>query len=359
MRNLEIQTLLRLHGLDAVVDSLKLLAKVDGDLVLFKYKQLEADWTIKALYDCRGLILNSADNWNIVSFPYEKFFNIGEGYCAVIDWETAKFYDKADGSLINFYFFNGKWNIQTSGTIHGESTANNNISTFADLVWKTVELMYGKDKFLSMLDTNKNYMFELCTPENIVVTPHQDYKILLHGIRDMRTLEFCNIDETDFVKAKRWDLANVDEMLAEFEDMDWRDEGFVVCDANYNRAKSKNPKYVAVHHVSTGVSPYAIMNVIKKNEIDEFCAYFKHREEEVMFLKEKWDEVHTDLVKFYNKIKNINTDKYFAITIRESELNRMYHGMMFALRNGKIESIHEGMCRIEHRYWFNLFHENK
>lgn len=362
MKNLEIQTLLRLHGLQHVVDYLKLVVKEEGDLVLLKYKQIEADWSIKALHDCRGIILDKSKDWKVVAFPYEKFFNIGEGYCAEIDWSTAKFYEKADGSLINMYFYNGKWNVQTSGTIYAESFANNGITTFADLVWKSVEFVYGsKDVFISKLNTDYNYMFELCTPENIVVTPHADYTLELHGIRDMKTFNYVDIDTVDLMKVFRYNLSSVDDMLSKFDNMTWMEEGFVVCDANYNRAKCKNPKYVAVHHVSTGVSPYSIINVIKTNEMDEFLAYFKHRADEVNFLKTEWDKVVKYLTEEYNKVKDIENDKEFALEVFSSGMAKDYTGVMFSLRNGKTKNVHDAMCKMhfgDNGYWYNKFYKN-
>lgn len=355
--------------------------KEKDNLVLLKYRQLDADWTKTALLDCRGIILDRTNaNWNIVSFPYEKFFNIGEGYCAKIDWDTAKFYEKADGSLINLYFYNGIWNVQTSGTIDGNAWTNGGEMTFAELFWFAVEEMYGdKWEFVSRLDTDKNYMFELCTPYNIVVTQHNDFKVLLHGVRDMRTLKYVDIETVNLVKVKTYDLKSVDEMVAQFEDMSWQEEGFVVCDANYNRAKCKNPKYVAVHHVATGVSPYAIMNVIKTNEIDEYLVYFSAREEELRELMRKWKAEEAKLTELYDKvhIENINVyepksrilregiteadvvrsaelNKEFAMRVRE-HVPKEYHGIMFGLRNDQISSIHEGMCSFSDGYWFTKF----
>lgn len=356
MKNLQIQILLRLHGLQHVVDYLNLIVKEHGDLVLFKYNQIRADWSKPANLECRGLILDKTKDWKVVAYPYEKFFNIGEGYCAKIDWNTAKFYEKLDGSLINLYFYNGEWCAQTSGTIDASSTANNAITSFTDLVWRSVIEMYGsKDNFLSKLDINKNYMFELCTPENIVVTPHSDYRIYLHGVRCMETYNYIDIESTGLVCAKQYDIKDVDEMLSKFDNMSWKEEGFVVCDANFNRVKCKNPKYVAVHHNVTGVSPYMIINIIKTNEIDEFLSYFQSRQDEIYDIEKKWNNVHNYLLDFYNSIKHITDNKEFALTILNGKLPNIYIAMMFSLRNNKIKNIWEGMCKIENRYWYNLF----
>lgn len=360
MKKLEIQTLLQLHGLEHVKEYLKLDVKVKGDLVLLKYRQLDADWTKTPLLDCRGIILDRSKDWDIVSFPYNKFFNLGEGYCAQIDWDTAKFFEKADGSLVTVYWYNNTWNVQTSGTIDADAQTNHATMTFKELFWKTVVMQYGSiEVFTKQLNKNYNYMFELCTPWNIVVTPHEDYKVKLHGIRDMKTLKYVDLVESNLEKVKQYDLSSVDDMLAKFEDMPWMDEGFIVVDANYNRAKCKNPKYVAVHHTVTGVSPYAIVNVIKTNEIDEYLAYFKHKADEINFIKDNWDAEMNRLQTIFDSLKTIDNEKEFALAVFASGLEKSFTGIMFSMKNGKLNTIHEGMCKLDNRFWYNRFHKTK
>lgn len=354
MKKLNIQTLIDLHGFQNTVDELNLHVSKKDNFVLLKYKQIDADWSKKATHECRGLILDTNNNYNVVSYPYDKFFNIGEGYCADIDWDTAKVYEKLDGSLTNLYYYNNKWNVQTSGTIDADSRTNHINYTFSDLFWISVEKMYGdKDKFLDKLNKNYNYMFELCTPYNIIVVPHNDFTIKLHGVRDMLSYDYVDIDTIDLEKVKRYDINSLDQINELISNMDWTDEGFVVCDANYNRAKIKNPSYVAVHHTATKTSPYAIMNVIKENEIDEFLAYFKHHTEEINTLKEKWDNTIDEISSLYNRIKNIDDQKEFALEVKK--LPKMYRGILFSLRNGHIETIHEGLSRISNRDLYNKY----
>ena len=47
--------------------------------------------------ECRGIILDQANNWECVSRPYDKFYNIGEPLAAEIDWNTAVVQEKLDG----------------------------------------------------------------------------------------------------------------------------------------------------------------------------------------------------------------------------------------------------------------------
>lgn len=101
---LEIQKFLRGgNSFNDLLDLYGIKSKRSSDypeLVLFKYSQLESPMGEKIVQECRGIILNEQDNWNVVSRPYDKFFNYGEGHAADLDWTTAKVYDKLDGCFL-------------------------------------------------------------------------------------------------------------------------------------------------------------------------------------------------------------------------------------------------------------------
>jgi len=70
------------------------------NLVSFCYDTIESPRADPIIMESRGLILNEDDNWNIVAFPFTRFFNEGEFYAAPIDWSTASVQEKVDGTLI-------------------------------------------------------------------------------------------------------------------------------------------------------------------------------------------------------------------------------------------------------------------
>lgn len=358
---LEIQQLLHLHGLDHVKEYLKLEVKEKGDLVLLKYNQIEADWTKTALYDCRGLILDRANGWKIVAFPYRKFFNLGEGYAAKIDWSNAVVYDKCDGSLITCWNYKGEWRLSTSGTIDAESSANGGDCTFADLVWKTVAIMYGsKEAFIAKLNPDYNYMFELMTPFNIVVTQHPDYRLLLHGVRDMNTLKELHIHNIDLQQVRIHDLKDVDDITKSFNDMTWQEEGYIVMDKHtMDRVKIKNPAYVAAHHVCTGLSPYHILSVVKNNELDEFLVYFPTRTDELNGLQELYDNLLNKLTVIFDDVfkplVETLSDKEYAAKVFEvcnAENIKNFSGLFFQLKKSNT-TVREYVNNISDR---DLFH---
>ena len=76
------------------------------------------------------------------------------------------------------------WAVQTSGTADANTPVNNDADlTFRNLFLKTL----GGD--LSAFNTDYIYAFELCTPYNIVVTPHVVCYTKVLTIRDRISLK--------------------------------------------------------------------------------------------------------------------------------------------------------------------------
>ena len=56
------------------------------NLIQFSYSQVGCDMSSPIVQECRGIILDSKNNWNVVAFPYTKFFNYGDPEAHEIDW---------------------------------------------------------------------------------------------------------------------------------------------------------------------------------------------------------------------------------------------------------------------------------
>lgn len=68
------------------------------NLILFKYDQIESDFSLNLVRQCRGLILDE-DTLEPVCVPFFKFFNAGESHADEIDWSTAWTSEKKDGCV--------------------------------------------------------------------------------------------------------------------------------------------------------------------------------------------------------------------------------------------------------------------
>ena len=53
----------------------------------------------EAVDECYGLILDSFQTWRVISMPHSKFYSYGEKASSLIDWGTAKVFEKIDGML--------------------------------------------------------------------------------------------------------------------------------------------------------------------------------------------------------------------------------------------------------------------
>ncbi len=72
--------------------------RIKNGKVVLSYDQIKSPMGEKICQECRGLVLRE-HTWEIVCFPFKKFFNSGEGHAAEINWETARVLEKIDGCL--------------------------------------------------------------------------------------------------------------------------------------------------------------------------------------------------------------------------------------------------------------------
>lgn len=173
------------HTLDSLKQQLGINATRHGqqdNLVLLKYDQIESPMDNPIVQECRGLILDEANNWEIVSHPYHKFFNWGEPNAAAVDWNTAKIQEKADGSLIVMYRYNYKWECATSGMPDAGGNINGSATTFRELFATTFHEQGMKYPLES--DSDYTFMFELMSPQNRIVVKHAVPEIIFLGARN-------------------------------------------------------------------------------------------------------------------------------------------------------------------------------
>jgi hypothetical protein len=245
------------------------------ELVLLKYSQIESPFKEAVVQDCRGLILDTENDWAVVCMTYRKFFNAGEPLAAPIHWPSALVCEKLDGSLIQVYWYKGRWHAATSGVPDATCQVGDFGVSFNDLFWATAR---ARGLRVDRLDRRHCYAFELCTAINRVVVRHDSDQVFLHGVRHLPTMQERDPDDyADLIgvpRARRYPLTSLEECLQQAREMDpLAQEGYVVVDRDYNRIKVKSPAYVALHHAKDGLlSRRAMANVIRRGEADELRA---------------------------------------------------------------------------------------
>lgn len=320
---LHVQDFLRNGGtLEWLQTELGIYAKRHGayeELVLLKYDQIEAPLNHPIVVECRGIILNEKDNWNVVAMPYKRFFNYGQAEAAEIDWDSAKYYEKLDGSAACLFYYDRTWHVATSGTPDASGQVGSSGMTFKDLFWDALD---GSQNcwylagFLDTLDTRCCYMFELCCPENRVVVNHKTSKIYLHGARNLTTLEEQIIPVTWGVPVcPRYNFSSVAEAVHEASNRNpIEHEGFVVCDKYFNRIKIKSPAYVALHHAKGSLNtPKSVAEIIRIGEYSEAVNSFQELKETFDKLKAEYDLICVQADAVWRTICDVTDRKEFAL----------------------------------------------
>lgn len=268
----------------------------DDGYILFKYNQVFSDFNIPLVREARGIIFRESD-WECVCHPFNKFGNYGESYCPEINWETASVQEKVDGSLIKFWYDNG-WHISTNGTIDAFKANLNDVKyqNFGQLVIDAIyNAFLDEHKFFNMLNPNFTYMFELVSPYNRVVIPYEDTKLYFLGVRSMYSsgIEY-DPKEWDvayyFTIPKRYSLHSLTDVQKAANALPWDQEGYVVCDSQFNRVKIKSPSYVMAHYARNNntISTERLVQIVLNGEKEEFLIYASdyadelHEVEEIM-----------------------------------------------------------------------------
>lgn len=126
---LEIQKFLRNtpNGIVELEARYAIKAKRHGEynnLVLFKYNQIDSPFHEEIVQEARGIILDEANNWNVVCYTFKKFWNVFEPLAAKIDWSTAVIQEKVDGC----FEYNAPVNLFGGGKIKIGEIVNGNLS---------------------------------------------------------------------------------------------------------------------------------------------------------------------------------------------------------------------------------------
>ena len=332
---IELQKYIKKYGLDKLKTNFgikTIFSQKYPELVLLKYDQIESPMGETEVQQSRGIILNTLDNFKIISRPFDKFFNYKEGHAADINWNTATCFDKRDGSMMCLYKYKDTWNVQTSGNPDAAGIVFGNEFTFNELFWQVWDKL--EYSLPHNIHENLNFIFELETPYNKVVVDHKKNQLVLIGIRDKITGEEFDIRTfTDFnyKKCPTYSLNNIEDILKCAKELNpLENEGYVIVDQQFNRIKVKSPAYVALHHMKDRMTPRKMIAICLSNESEEVLSYFPE-------YKEIYDKVQNKLNLFKN---NIN-QKYF----KYKEMLPDFKSIALANKNYKHLGLLMGMLR--------------
>jgi hypothetical protein len=343
---METLKFLQENSLSALTDefSIKVRQYPDCNLAVLNYNQINSPKYHPIIRECRGLIIDYEDRVPVArAFP--RFFNLNEWQEDPFDFTNIhQIEEKADGSLITVYWWNGAWNIATRGTAFGEaSLIMGDIKDFRSLFIKIIDTPI--DTFMSRMSPEYSYVFELCSPYNKVIKLYREPKVYLTGAFNVSTGEELDRFHLDYcagaLNVSRpivygFDDFNTDKLMESFKDMHPTDEGYVLIDCNRNRIKVKNPSYVNLHHMKGdgALTSKRICDIVFRGEVEEVLSYFPEFHDIITPYQEVYNLVMDEIDQVYEKYKDIEDQKEFALSVKDLP----YASVLFSLRKGLTKS---------------------
>jgi len=299
---------------------------IDNGVVSLNYNMINSPMGQEISKECRGLILR-LNTWEVLAYPFYKFFNIGEGFQASIDWKSAKYLEKIDGTLIIAWYDEdqSKWQFATRSVPYGNKSVNGIKETFSQLTIQAIERYFNDDEkclaFYDNLNKRYTYMFELTSPFNQIVVQHADLKFTLIGVRDLDTLLELDIapigKQLNIPIPTMFSFDSIDEAIILINK--WapiEHEGMVVVDKYFNRVKVKSAAYCFAHTTVSNLlsSNRNVMRIIMLNKDDDVLPLLTGlMRERFLEIKDKYINLCKIIMKEYNEIKDIKSDKEFAL----------------------------------------------
>jgi RNA ligase len=328
---------------------------------------------------CRGLITDNEGN--VIAKPFPKFFNYEEHKPEDIPNEYFEVYEKMDGSLGIFFYYEEELSDERRYNIWFNNNYEtgmerffdpNNLPDFDDPYYEPTPKIKGewhmatRGSFTSeqaikgMEIANKynydkicvpgyTYLFEIIYPENrIVVDYGKEERLVLLGVMNRRGEEFPYEEMVD----EGWDIVMKYKTWGE----DWEtlkkeiskdNEGYVIRFSGGMRMKIKGDEYVRLHRILTNFSTKDIWELLRNNEQlepfldrvpDEFDAWVR---EVVRDLQSRYDNILKDYRIIMDDIYDADK-KVFA----ERAKRYPHPSLLFALYDGKNESAYDYVWKL-------------
>jgi hypothetical protein len=324
---------LRNHTLKQLSDEHGVGYRLSGNKFSLNYDMIEAKEDNQLASQCRGLVLfrcmGGTFDENVVvgtcvilARPMDRFFNHGQGHAAQVDFSTAKFFEKLDGTMIAFYFdpFTFEWHTATRSVPEANLPIDGfDKHTFRSLFEKAVVETSGLNTFFEWLkkenlNAANTYIFELCTPENQIVVPYTGYQTKLLAIRNNASGQEYEIENSEFdlkfiPACPAYSLSSFDDMMSFVSQRNPSEhEGIVVRDNQFRRIKIKNAGYMALNKIRDNAlkSPRSLLQLCLSDKIDDAMPLLPaHAVEKAQEMRDKLIAYKMRMLKVYENMYSL------------------------------------------------------
>lgn len=314
-----------------------------------------AKWTKQNLI-FRSLIVRGSD-FEVLSSGFPKFFNFGEkpdmypSLDSYKDWYLNK---KHDGTLMIVDYVNDTFSMRTRGTVTYKTQPN-----YED--FEEIYIQHPKVEEFIKENSNFSLLFELETPNNIIVIPSADIKFTFLGAFDKNTGKMVDVKEfmsmADKMEVSVPETYSFSKDLVKIVDevKGWvGSEGIVLSYNNFqNRVKIKADDYLVKHrmkselnseqnfvelYVHEGMPDYQTFFEIVEKIVDyETAVAFQGKISKVVEAGKEVSRIVKGMKDFVQSIRNFPNRKEQALAILSSYggENNNRSGMVFAILDNK------------------------
>lgn len=255
----------------------------EGRFAIFNYDMTQSvsidgerkmcDFSLPEVQEARGIIIDT-ETLDVVCWPFRKFGNYGEYYADSIDWSTARVQEKVDGSIMKLWNDGERWRVSTNSAITNDQPVKFGSHSLTDLFMEAAERQHlDTDR----LDPSATYIFELVSPDNLIVIGYPETAIYHIGTRSNITGEERD-EDIGIMKPASYPLHSLDACIDAAGKLNAGGkvsrEGYVVVDGGWNRVKVKSPDYVAVHHLLSVMTEKRIIAAVLDGEAEEIRNYY-------------------------------------------------------------------------------------
>ncbi|MAG26427.1 hypothetical protein CMI47_12830 [Candidatus Pacearchaeota archaeon] len=301
----------------------------------------------------RGLVIDTQGN--IVSFPFIRFFNLGEKEAEPIDLASSDIIEKLDGTLVGLAFLRDQNNKPIWHTRKMLSSSDTDLNVIINLfTGGKISLLKEISKYIKKLTLSRdvyNYtlIFEAILSERPVITQYtrEELGLYLIGARDLETLTELGEAQLDRlakkISAKRprifdveTDYDNIIKMMDSFQD-DF--EGFVVRQRGTDkRIKIKKETYLKRHRLIGQLQYKNLVPLWLEGEREEIEAYFEESKEMFSKIEDSVNKLVIQVQNAFDNIKHISNRKEYAAIVLSNYKN--ISSFLFKLFGKDIENLY-------------------
>lgn len=261
--------------------------------------------------------------------------------------EPFEVFEKMDGSIGLFFYYQGEWHMATKGSFVSVKSVKG----------MQMAKQYNLDKICV---PGYTYLFEIIYPENMICVNYGDSeRLVLLSIMDSEGVE---IPYEDIMKSGEWDLVKKYDGISDFSVLKGMiaddAEGFVVRFKSGMRMKIKGDEYIRLHAILTNISTTSIWETLSNGGTMEDILNLvpdEVAEQVVEIVKDlaiRFDNIREDYIGYYTDIVSkvgIEDRKAFA----EQALRYNHSSILFSLLNGR--DINPTIWKIIKPKWRKIF----